>query len=124
MKIDVWLKGEIVAQADIDDDDADLVAPYRWYLCAPKKARATYARATINGKMEFMHRHLMKPPPELEINHLDRNGLNNRRANLEAVSHQENIRHGVEVALGRRLPGETVLGAAKRSLAEWLEANR
>ena len=38
----------------------------------------------------WMHNELMKPPPGMEVDHIDRNPLNNTRSNLRVVPHWVN----------------------------------
>ena len=57
--------------------------------------RGQYRVVTINGKMHLMHRviyimHNGHIPQRLQIDHIDRNKLNNRIENLRLVTHQEN----------------------------------
>lgn len=49
-----------------------------------------YARVTINGKRWFMHRYIMQPPKDKEVDHKDGNRLNNRRRNLRICTRREN----------------------------------
>lgn len=44
----------------------------------------------ITGKRCGLHRIIMCPPPGLEVDHLNRNKLDNRRANMRRVTHQQN----------------------------------
>lgn len=81
----------------IDDDDADLVAGYSWRV--DKRPRTVYAKAYVPGtwarsKDVYMHR-LIRPDLPL-IDHADRDGLNNTRANLRpATQQQQNANQGL-----------------------------
>lgn len=39
----------------------------------------------------LLHIHLMNPPDGMEVDHIDGDGLNNRRVNLRIVTHRQNI---------------------------------
>lgn len=74
--------------ATIDADDADLVTGYTWYV--HRSHKTFYAITTINGKTVYMHRLLMGAGPGQQIDHEDRNGLNNRRStNLRIATRPE-----------------------------------
>lgn len=55
-----------------------------------------YKRVAINGQRYFVHRiiwimHNGEIPKNYEIDHIDRNGLNNKLENLRLVTRRENI---------------------------------
>lgn len=78
----------------VDEDDADLVLPYRWW---PRKCLTTsrdlfYAMTTgINGQSVSMHRLINQTPPGMETDHINGNGLDNRKANLRSVTSSQNL---------------------------------
>jgi hypothetical protein len=82
---------------EIDDGDLPLVAAIRWYAQRGKRSRTIYAKNRIKGETIFVHRIIMAAQPGQIIDHIDGNGLNNRRENLRFVTHGDNIRHGVRL---------------------------
>ena len=82
--------------ADIDDADLDLVKSYKWYA---QKNRNTYYAIAFLGqhkgqKKIFMHRLILDLiDPTIHTNHIDGNGLNNRRNNIRACTDAENKRN-------------------------------
>lgn len=90
----------------VDDEDAELVAGYVW--CPVKDRNTFYAYAhvpgsgpsTTTGKKIKMHR-LICPDITGQIDHADRNGLNNQRSNLRpATDTQQNANKGLRSASG------------------------
>lgn len=81
------LRGEI---ATVDAEDFDLVSHVKWRASRQKKT--TYA-VTGNPKQGFvlMHRLVMNAQPGEEVDHINRNGLDNRRENLRLISHSKNL---------------------------------
>lgn len=75
--------------AVVNDEDVPVVGEYKWH--AAPIGRTWYAARKVGGKTVFMHRILLNPPPGMSVDHLDDDGLNNRRSNLRLCSHQENL---------------------------------
>lgn len=71
----------------IDDADYALVSQYRW---ANRGSPAPYARCDLwknNERQQiWMHRLVMNPPADLEVDHKNMDGLDNRRANLRIAT--------------------------------------
>lgn len=102
-------------EATIDDGDFLLVAPYNWCVLVVKKTYCTkvYAlcRRVIEGRSTTIFMHQLISGLE-RPDHVDGNGLNNRRSNLRAATpsqNNQNTRHvrgsvpfkGVECLRGR-----------------------
>src|SRR5690606_25266948 len=85
--------------AVIDDEDAHLIEGVRWSVFTPRGSKTHYARANIGGKIVYMHRKIMGAQDGQEIDHIDGNGLVNKRDNMRFVTRSENIRSA------HRLPG-------------------
>ena len=71
--------------AQIDDEDFEYLNQWKWY--AVRSHRCWYAQRNIrlgqNKRTVIqMHRQLMNPEGTLQVDHKDRDGLNNQRANL------------------------------------------
>lgn len=83
--------------AIVDDEDAAL-ARMKWY--AEKREQTFYAsrnRPKVNGRsvgVVRLHAAILgAPPPGMEIDHINGNGLDNRRENLRVVPHRLNQRN-------------------------------
>ena len=69
----------------VDDDDYEKVWNYRWRLMATKKF--LYAG---NAELGFLHRYIMKCPSGLCVDHINHNGLDNRKENLRICTYLQN----------------------------------
>jgi len=78
----------------VDDADYEWVAKCKWHA-TEKDPRRAYARRCLNNKGSFMHRELTGARRGLEVDHIDRNRLNNQRANLRVCNRAENARNMV-----------------------------
>lgn len=85
--------------AEIDDADAEIVAGHKWFAATCKSSGRTYAARGVrelgdNGKHKvriiFMHRELMKPPGRMVVDHINFDGLDNRRCNMRLATHAQN----------------------------------
>lgn len=70
--------------AIIDAKDAPLVLARRWQVV--RIGKQWYARSN----REYLHRLLMSPPTGMTVDHINGDGLDNRRANLRIASHAQN----------------------------------
>lgn len=78
-------------RAIIDEADAPAVGEYMW--CLKKGSRTNYATTRMSeGKNVMLHRFLLGLTGELpqQLDHINGNGLDNRRANLRAATHEQN----------------------------------
>lgn len=82
--------------AIVDDEDFPRISSVKWSV--QKNCNTFYAKRNtpaINGKrqgIELMHRWVLNPPVGKEIDHINGNGLDNRKINLRAVTHRQNGR--------------------------------
>ena len=80
-------RGEVVAYTLIDEQDAHL-ARLTWRMQGQR-----YAVRSQNGQILLMHRVILNAPPAVEVDHINRNGLDNRRTNLRLATRAENTRN-------------------------------
>jgi hypothetical protein len=82
-------------EAVIDASDVDLVEGFKWFARI-KKGATSYAvrRATDSDGRNldvYMHRVIAQTPTEFDTDHVDGNGLNNRRSNLRYATKSQNM---------------------------------
>ena len=87
---EIELVGGLIAT--VDDEDFDRLSAHVWYAHRNKGSRTVYAKAIKDGITLYMHRLVLRAPPHMVADHIDRNGLNNTRANLRLVTLSENSR--------------------------------
>jgi hypothetical protein len=75
----------------VDEGDLTLVSAHRWWLhrSAPGN-RTFYASTKIAQKTAFMHRLILSAVTGQEVDHVNRNGLDNRRQNLRLCTRSLN----------------------------------
>ena len=78
-------KGRIVGIALIDSEDKELCKKYTWHLDSDG-----YVVSTTTGKTVKLHRLVMKPPLDKEIDHIKHNTLDNRKSKLRICTRQQN----------------------------------
>lgn len=79
-----------VGRALIDLDDVEKCKPYKWHL-RKGNGRALYAIASLAGNQKVhLHRLIMNYNGRLDIDHINMNGLDNRKENLRIVDHGAN----------------------------------
>ncbi len=78
----------------VDDKDFSLVADYKWCAQQNRQRHTCYALTHIkkNGKRTSlqMHQLILDIPEDMQADHIDHDGLNNRRCNLRFATNQQN----------------------------------
>lgn len=85
---EIWLHGGKVAL--VDDCDFERFHCFSWF---PTSGTILYAQRKQGRKNILMHREIMSAPPGLQVDHINGNGLDNRRANLRLCTLAENLRN-------------------------------
>lgn len=87
----------------VDDEDYERLAQYKWYTNTQKNRHTSYAIRVVQGRTVYMHRVIMNASKGLEIDHINGNGLDNRRENLRICSRSENQRNSYKHRNGKPL---------------------
>lgn len=77
----------------VDDEDYEWLSSWHWYtfkgnttLYAARKERDGSTYKTV-----FMHRVVLNAPKAMEVDHINSNGLDNRRENLRNCTRSQNL---------------------------------
>jgi hypothetical protein len=85
--------------AQVDDHWFDYLMQWKW--SAVKKGKTYYAtrNARENDKQNtqkvYMHRVIMGTPKELDVDHIDHDGLNNLEDNMRNCTHRQNLQNRI-----------------------------
>lgn len=128
MKREILINGDVAVipltmgyEAIIDAADVNRVAAFDWVASRSFRRngdlRAVYAVARKNGKTVCLHRLILGDVGGLHVDHVDGDGLNNRRKNLRAATTAQN-------AYNQRLPISNTSGYKgvtwDKSRARWV----
>lgn len=81
--------------AKVDPADYPMLVKYKWFArYTPQTYYASFCRK-INGRQKtfHMHRIIMNPPDGFVVDHINGDGLDNRRANLRLATAAQNSRN-------------------------------
>lgn len=107
----------------IDADEYGRVSQHNWYCMISRGRR--HAVAKVGGKLTGLHRFILKPAEDEQVDHVNRDPLDNRRINLRVCTHSQNacnrVAHpsasgyrGVRIYRGKRFHAEIVSGGIRR----------
>jgi hypothetical protein len=94
----------------VDDEDYDWLMQWKWF--AINSHRIWYVARSMriglrkyNKKLRFyMHREVMKTPSNLEVDHINGNGLDNQKNNLRNCTRRENMQN-LHTTSSSKFPG-------------------
>lgn len=83
--------------AKVDDDDFEYLNRHKWRATFSGSGAGPYAvrcgkksEGILWKKKIYMHRAILQPPGHMVVDHLNNDGLDNRRINLEVTTTKEN----------------------------------
>lgn len=71
----------------IDTEDIEKVQLYRWHM------QNKYVACKFKGSHLYLHRYLMNPNKDMQVDHKNRNTLDNRKINLRMCTQQKNLQN-------------------------------
>lgn len=83
--------GAIRAETKVSLSDLELIQQSDTLWSITGDGYAIAGRGS-NGR-QYLHRLLMNPPKGMEVDHINRDRLDNRRENLRVVTHRENMQN-------------------------------
>lgn len=90
----------------VDAEDYESLSRFKWRLIGSGYVARPYERR-INGRRRYlsayMHREIMRPDQDVNVDHINRNPLDNRRSNLRLCTQAQNgcNRPGLEIKNGK-----------------------
>ncbi len=104
----------------IDAADAPFISQWRWHSSLLKGrvirvVRRERDQETGRFRSIYLHRVLMNPPPGMQVDHMDRDPLNNRRSNLRICTQRQNLCNRVTEKRGGKA-GTAYRGVVRSSL--------
>ncbi len=74
----------------VDDEDYERVNQHRWYACDHK--HTFYAKHSLNHTQKVtLHHFVLDVPGSKHIDHINNDGLDNRRCNLRITTQSQNL---------------------------------
>lgn len=96
MKVIPLTKGKF---AKVDDEDYDYLNQFKW--CFLDKGCGYARRTSYLGSLQagsiLMHRVIMNAPKGMEVDHINGDGLDNRKINFRIVTHSINTKNRTRV---------------------------
>lgn len=79
--------------AEVDDEDFEWLSQWKWYARNNKNTWYAVRNICKNGKRKilYMHRVIMNCPKNKQIDHINHNGLDNRKINLRICTQSKNV---------------------------------
>lgn len=77
----------------VDDEDFDWLNQWKWCVMRRKKTFYVVRSARSHSKMAYLHRVILNAPKGMEVDHINGDGLDNRRSNLRLATRAENGRN-------------------------------
>lgn len=74
----------------VDPADVPLTRAHRWMIYKRPNARTLYVSTKIDGRTAYLHREIMKPGPDQEVDHINHDGLDCRRENMRLCTRKGN----------------------------------
>lgn len=91
--------GEVTGIVKIDLEDVDKVSQHKWHIT--KAPRTSYAATHIDGNTKlFLHRFVLDYYGVLDVDHINHDGMDDRKENLRIITHSANLTNQYRVDKG------------------------
>ena len=87
-------------EAIIDKEDKKILSTYKWH-CLKTGYAATSIGGRKNKKMLYMHRLVIDAHPQIKVDHINGNKLDNRKCNLRLCLQSENSKNRTKSSSGK-----------------------
>jgi AP2 domain len=77
----------------VDDCDFGYLSRFKWYAWKDKKANTFYARCHVRGTHTKLYMHRLVLAGVGEVDHINRNGLDNRLLNLRSATRSQQMQN-------------------------------
>ena len=80
----------------VDDEDYEMLMERSWYAACPVRIYYAFSSKLFpdgHRKTAYMHRLIMNARKGMEVDHINHNGLDNRRENLRLCNRKQNARN-------------------------------
>ena len=81
--------GDVIGSTIIDKEDVGICSKHKWYM-TEEMGNTRYVKSVIDGVNTSLHRYILNAPNKTIVDHINRNGLDNRKQNLRFVTYSEN----------------------------------
>lgn len=75
----------------VDDEDYEWLNQWTWTAVSTHRRNGGYAMRIANSKTTLMHRLILGAPEGAEVDHINGNGLDNRRSNLRLATRRQGL---------------------------------
>lgn len=101
--------------AIVDDEDFEELSRYKWYFSNGYAVRKSCVGSTRKERQRrvWMHREIMKTPADRQTDHINHNGVDNRKKNLRICTQSENQRNKTQK------PGVSGLRGVYKNKNKW-----
>lgn len=79
--------------AIVDECDYDALSQFTWHVSSHGYAKRNSPRRQQGPCCIYMHREIVGPLPDMRVDHVNFNTLDNRRSNLRPATQGQNIAH-------------------------------
>ena len=87
--------------AIVDAEDYEWLSRHKWHVTPSPRSGTFYARRRRGKGALLMHREIMNAPEGMVVDHINGNGLDNRRCNLRICTQGENCRNSCKHSDGK-----------------------